>query len=542
MVQAPRTASTIGTTHGTPASVPKLARLMSDMATTTTPAPAITPILITVRLTGGATSPLLRRRWSANHRIAPSPSTMAAMTIQLSVGSMVPDIRLNSTCTLGLWAVRFGYPEKGPSRSRISITPLKMRNPASVTTNEGIPSRVMIVPWRAPTAKQKASAAMIAAHHGQLVVTGWTSWTAITAPHAPTKPIDRSISPSRRANVSAIASTMNTALCWKRLTRLPADRNTWFGLITSKTTKIATRPRTTGSTPLWPFRTRATYARAYSPKVWATSSGGTSACAAGAAVRAGASSGAAISAALLSNAAAHAAGGHVLDDTLAVELGRLVLDHHPAQVEHGDAIGDLEHIDEVVRYDHDREATVTEALDQVEHLPRLIYSQGGGGLVHDHELGVPHHRLRDGDRLALPSGQGRYGLADGPDGRDAQAGESLGCPALHLVLVERPAAEELPAQEHVLDDVEVVAQGEVLVDGLDSEPACIACAADVDRLALPEDLTVVGHVHAGDALGENRFAGSVVSAKGGHLSRRQVEVDCIERLHGTEVLLEASHL
>src|SRR5712692_2063416 len=373
-----------------------------------------------------------------------------------------------------------------------------MRNPASVTTNEGIPSRVMIVPWRAPTAKQKASAAMIAAHHGQLVVTGWTSWTAITAPHAPTKPIDRSISPSRRANVSAIASTMNTALCWKRLTRLPADRNTWFGLITSKTTMIATRP--------------------------------------------GASSGAAISAARLSNAAAHAAGGHVLDDTLAVELGRLVLDHHPAQVEHGDAIGDLEHIDEVVRYDHDREATVTEALDQVEHLPRLIYSQSGGGLVHDHELGVPHHRLRDGDRLALPSGQGRYGLADGPDGRDAQAGESLGCPALHLVLVERPAAEELPAQEHVLDDVEVVAQGEVLVDGLDSEPACIACAADVDRLALPEDLTVVGRVHTGDALGENRFAGSVVSAKGGHLSGRQVEVDCIERLHGTEVLLEASHL
>ncbi len=42
----------------------------------------------------------------------------------------------------------------------------------------------------------------------------------------------------------------NTALCWKRLTRLPGEMNTWFGLITSKTTMIATRPTTTGRTPL----------------------------------------------------------------------------------------------------------------------------------------------------------------------------------------------------------------------------------------------------------------------------------------------------
>src|ERR1700686_1328401 len=49
MVQAPSTPSTIGTTHGTPASVPKLARLMSEMATTTMPAAAINAIFSPVR-------------------------------------------------------------------------------------------------------------------------------------------------------------------------------------------------------------------------------------------------------------------------------------------------------------------------------------------------------------------------------------------------------------------------------------------------------------------------------------------------------------
>ncbi len=49
-------------------------------------------------------------------------------------------------------------------------------------------------------------------------------------------------------------------------------------------------------------------------------------------------------------------------------------------------------------------------------------------------------------------------------------------------------------------------------------------------------------IDAGDAFGEDGLASAVVSSKGGNLARRQIEVDCIERLHGAEVLLEASHL
>jgi hypothetical protein len=47
------------------------------------------------------------------------------------------------------------------------------------------------------------------------------------------------------------------------------------------------------------------------------------------------------------------------------------------------------------------------------------------------------------------------------------------------------------AEEHVLDDVEVVAQGEVLVDRGDAERLGGPGAVEVDLVALPEDLAAI---------------------------------------------------
>ena len=49
----------------------------------------------------------------------------------------------------------------------------------------------------------------------------------------------------------------------------------------------------------------------------------------------------------------------------------------------------------------------------------------------------------------------------------------------------------LAAEIHVLDDVEVVAEREVLVDDLDPEPDRVLRARDVDGVALEEDLALV---------------------------------------------------
>ena len=143
--------------------------------------------------------------------------------------------------------------------------------------NDGILSRATSVPWMKPTAAQASNVTMIAAHHGQFAPLGCTSSATTTLPSPMTRPTDRSISPSSRAKISAIASSMYTVLCSNRLTRFCADRNFEFAIW--KPTATTTRPRITGSTPLLPLRTWSSEARRYWPSDLATSSGGTSAAA-----------------------------------------------------------------------------------------------------------------------------------------------------------------------------------------------------------------------------------------------------------------------
>src|SRR4029077_17247569 len=123
------------------------------------------------------------------------------------------------------------------------------------------------------------------------------------------------------------------------------------------TTTVA---RTTGSTPLSPFFTRAHQPRRYSPNDWAMISEGTSSTSA-AAVRSGANSVVVRGSSLLraigsahrpvergaagrDRASARTPGRHVLHRALSAELGNRPLRHHPAQVEHRDPVRDLEDV------------------------------------------------------------------------------------------------------------------------------------------------------------------------------------------------------
>ena len=174
-------------------------RLVLQMSTTTMPATRAPAILMMVRLTGGATRPLARRRDSRSHVEAPKRPTMTSMTIQLAAGVRLPLARSLMTLTL------IG---REPPLPRISsITPCQPSRPARVTTKEGRPSRVMIVPCNAPMAAQASRPTMMAAHHGQ-PTDCFTSSAVMVPPMPLTKPIDRSISPSSRAKISPMASSM----------------------------------------------------------------------------------------------------------------------------------------------------------------------------------------------------------------------------------------------------------------------------------------------------------------------------------------------
>ena len=56
---------------------------------------------------------------------------------------------------------------------------------------------------------------------------------------------------------------------------------------------------------------------------------------------------------------------------------------------------------------HDAEALLGEPPDEVEHLRGLGDAERGGGLVEQHDLGVPEHGLGDRDGLALAAGEAR---------------------------------------------------------------------------------------------------------------------------------------
>ena len=234
-----------------------------------------------------------------------------------------------------------------------------------------------------------------------------------------------------------------------------------------------------------------------------------------------------------------ASGRDQLDDLGGVGLRRLDLGGHPAEVERRDAIGDLHDVVHVVGDQHDAAALVGEPPDQVEDLPRLRHTEGGRRLVEEDHLAVPEHRLGDGDGLPLTTREVGHQLTHRRHGADREAGERLARLLLHLsVGEERVRTTDLAAEKHVLGDVEVVGQGEVLVDELDPERGGRARVVDRHRLALEEQLTAVDAVDAREALDQRGLAGAVVTDQCGDLAGIDVEVHVVEHVHGAEALVE----
>src|SRR4029077_10037755 len=100
----------------------------------------------------------------------------------------------------------------------------------------------------------------------------------------------------------------------------------------------------------------------------------------------------------------------------------------------------------------------------------------------------------------------------------------------------------LAAEVHVLDDVEVVAESEILIHDLDPEPAGVLRAVAVNLAPLEQDLAAVGRVCPGDALDQRRLAGAVVADERHHLAGADLEVDVAQRLDGAEGLGDAAKL
>ena len=108
------------------------------------------------------------------------------------------------------------------SPSTASCTPCHPINPASVTTNEGIPNVVTMKPVKSPIAAPVASPATIASSGDHPC---WTLSTAITEAASPlTAPTERSISPSSSTRTTPIEIVATPVIWSTRFERLTAVR------------------------------------------------------------------------------------------------------------------------------------------------------------------------------------------------------------------------------------------------------------------------------------------------------------------------------
>ena len=111
----------------------------------------------------------------------------------------------------------------------------------------------------------------------------------------------------------------------------------------------------------------------------------------------------------------HGAGQHVVlaDEPgdegiarLAVERVRRTLLHHPAIMEHRDAVGHRQRLALVVRDIDDRQAEpFVQQLDLDLHLLAQLLVERTERLVHQHEARLEHQRARQRDALLLPAGE-----------------------------------------------------------------------------------------------------------------------------------------
>ena len=148
-------------------------------------------------------------------------------------------------------SVRLMVPVLPSTNSSVPAQPMR---PARVTTNDGMPKRVIHVPWNAPIAAPTRRAIATAAGPGMPI---FVLSTAMIAAHRPlTMPTVRSISPSSRTKTTPTAMVPTAAICSARLTRFSGLKKApWVAY--QKRPQMIASPTMTGTWPRSPWVTRA---------------------------------------------------------------------------------------------------------------------------------------------------------------------------------------------------------------------------------------------------------------------------------------------
>src|SRR5215213_277895 len=220
-------------------------------------------------------------------------------------------------------------------------------------------------------------------------------------------------------------------------------------------------------------------------------------------------------------------------------LGDRLVVLYAAVSEQVDPVADVEDLGVVVDdQDHRYAPLIFEALDEVEDQGSLLRTHRRERLVQEQHLRVRVDCARHGYGLALPA---RKSCHLGVYGRDVHAHvfEVLGSLLFHLAVVQERSDGHLAVQEHVVEDRELVDEGEVLVDGLDAQRARLGDGTEVDFVAFDQDLPLVGAMEARYGLEQRALAGPVIADEPEDLSFADVQVDALEDGDRPEALDDA---
>ena len=143
-----------------------------------------------------------------------------------------------------------------------------------------------------------------------------------------------------------------------------------------------------------------------------------------------------------------------------------------AVAQHGDALGDLQHLVEAMADKHHADARRFSSRDSAEQRVDLVAGQRGRRLVHDDELGVGRDGAADRDELPLGDRQLRHRLVEVERPRRCAPWRPCAVARTAGQLTGRCSA-AMPADGDVLGDGEVREQRQVLIDHLDAESAAL---------------------------------------------------------------------
>ena len=214
--------------------------------------------------------------------------------------------------------------------------------------------------------------------------------------------------------------------------------------------------------------------------------------------------------------------------------------HGLPAAQHRHAVGDGRHLVQLVRDEDHRSPLVGHRPQRHEERLRLLRRQHRGRLVENQDPRLAVERLQDLDALLLAE-------RELPDPRARVDGDPVALAELGDAALDVPWVDEelLPlaavvAEDHVLGDGERRHQPEMLVHHADPRVERLARRVELDRLAVEQDLALVGPVEPGEDVRQRALARAVLAEEGVHLALSRLEVHPVVRDDGREPLRDPS--